>query len=281
MGMLSSVGVVLHPTRSPDQAIGQVMAWAKSHDLPVYGLADEVGRIDCAAIAVETEDLGARSDMVISLGGDGTMLRALRLAESHQRPVLGVNFGRLGFLAEVDLGDLAAALSAVDAHDFTIESRTAVTCSICVPAVTAFNDVALVRVPGDHVAAVEVVVDGQPFVRYAADAVVISTPTGSTAYSFSAGGPIVSPTVDGLLVIPAAPHSTFNRALMLSSAEHLELRVLGSSGQLAVEVDGVVTGRVGPGAVLSFRMLPGAGQLIRLGRTTFYERARRKLQVSG
>jgi NAD+ kinase len=281
MGMLSSVGVVLHPKRSPDQAIGQVMDWARSHGLPVYGLADEVGRIDCAAVAVAPEELAERSSMVISLGGDGTMLRALRLAQLHARPVLGVNFGRLGFLAEVDLADLDDALSAVDRHEFTVESRGAVTCSICDPTLIAFNDVALVRIPGDGVAAVEVVVDGQPFVRYAADAVVIATPTGSTAYSFSAGGPIVSPTVDGLLVIPAAPHSSFNRAIMLGSSEHLELRVLGSSGRLAVEVDGIVSGHVGPGDLLSFRPLPGAGQLVRLGGTTFYERARRKLQVSG
>jgi NAD+ kinase len=279
--MLSSVGVVLHPNRNPDQAIRQVVAWARSHDLPVYGLADEVGRIDCDAVAVQPEELSARSDMVISLGGDGTMLRALRLAQAHARPVLGVNFGRLGFLPEVDLADLDQALTAIDAHEFTVESRAAVTCLVCSPAWTAFNDVALVRTPGHPVAAVEVVVDGQTFVRYAADAIVVATPTGSTAYSYSAGGPIVSPTVDGLLVIPAAAHSTFNRAIMLSNSEHLELRVLGSSGDLAVEVDGIVSGQVKPGDVLSFQSVPGAGQLIRLGRTTFYERARRKLQVSG
>ena len=184
--------------------------------------------------------------MVISLGGDGTMLRALRLARTHARPVLGVNFGRLGFLAEVDLDDLDQALSAIDAHDFTVEDRSAVQCTMRDPSWVAFNDVALVRTPGDHVAAVEVVVDGKPFVRYAADAIVISTPTGSTAYSYSAGGPIVSPTVDGLLVIPAAAHSTFNRAIMLSNREHLELRVLASSGELAVEVDGIVSGHVKP-----------------------------------
>jgi NAD+ kinase len=240
-----------------------------------------VGRIDCAAIAVPANELAARSDMVLSLGGDGTMLRALRLAQAHSRPVLGVNLGRLGFLAEVDLADLDEALSAIDAHEFTVEARSAVTCTICDPAWTAFNDVALVRTPGDHVAAVEVVVDGQPFVRYAADAVIIATPTGSTAYSYSAGGPIVSPTVEALLVIPAAPHSTFNRAIMLGNGEHLELRVLETSGELAVEVDGIVSGHVKGGDVLSFRAVPGAGQLIRLGRTTFYERARRKLQVSG
>jgi NAD+ kinase len=279
--MLKAVGIVLHPHRSPAEVVDQVVAWASSHDMSVYALADDVSRISRGAIVVEPDELALRSSMVISLGGDGTMLRALRLAGSHSRPVLGVNLGRLGFLAEVDLVDLEDALSAVDNHDFTIEPRAAVTCSVCSPTLTAFNDVALVRIPGNKLAAVEVVVDGQPFVRYAADAVVIATPTGSTAYSFSAGGPIVSPTVDALLVIPAAPHSSFNRAIMLSSAEHLELRVLASSGRLAVEVDGIVSSHVGPGDLLALQVIPGAGQVVRLGRTTFYERARRKLQVSG
>jgi NAD+ kinase len=209
------------------------------------------------------------------------MLRTMRLAHLARTPVLGVNNGRLGFLAEVDLGDLPDALSAIDRHDFTYEARASVTCFLEGSPTVAYNDVALVRVPGDGVAGIEVLVDDEPFVRYAADAVVVATPTGSTAYNFSAGGPIVSPRVEGLLVIPAAPHSTFNRALMLHHDENLVLRVLGSSGRLAVEVDGQVAGHVGPGDNLAFHVDAGAGKVVRLGRTTFYERARRKLQVSG
>jgi NAD+ kinase len=279
--MLKSVGVVLHPSRAPEQAIATLLDWAAGHELPVLGLVEEVGRIDCAAVPVAAEALASRSSLLVSLGGDGTMLRTLRLAHLARTPVLGVNNGRLGFLAEVDLDDLPDALSAIDRHDFTYEPRASVTCVLDGSPAVAYNDVALVRVPGDGVAAIEVLVDDQPFVRYAADAVVVATPTGSTAYSFSAGGPIVSPRVEGLLVIPAAPHSTFNRALMLHHDENLMLRVLGSSGRLAVEVDGQVAGHVGPGDDLEFHVDAGAGKVVRLGRTTFYERARRKLQVSG
>jgi NAD+ kinase len=279
--MLKTVGVVLHPSRAPEQAIATLMDWAQGHGLPVLGLVEEVGRIDCAAVPVADSELAARSSMLVSLGGDGTMLRSMRLAHLARTPVLGVNNGRLGFLAEVDLDDLPGALSAIDSHEFTVESRASVTCELGGAATVAYNDVALVRVPGDGVAAVEVLVDGQPFVSYAADAVVVATPTGSTAYSFSAGGPIVSPRVDGLLVIPAAPHSVFNRALMLHHDEQLVLRVLGSSGRLAVEVDGQVAGHVGPGDTIPFRVDAMAGKVVRLGRTTFYERARRKLQVAG
>ena len=121
---------------------------------------------------------------------------------------------------------------------------------------------------------------GQPFVSYAADAVIVATPAGSTAYSFSAGGPIVSPAVDALLVTPAAPHSAYNRGLVVSIQDRLELEILPASGKLAVEVDGQVAVNVGPGDRIELRPRPGAANVVRLGRTTFYERARRKLRLT-
>jgi NAD+ kinase len=147
--------------------------------------------------------------------------------------------------------------------------------------VSAFNDIALVRIPGEGLAAVGVRVDGCSFVRYAADAVLVSTPTGSTAYSYSVGGPIVSPTVEGLLVGAAAAHSSFNRSLLLSLDEDLELDVLPSSGRLAVEVDGVVVGHAMAGESLRIEPVRAAARVVRLGGTSFYERARRKLRVVG
>ena len=126
-----------------------------------------------------------------------------------------------------------------------------------------------------------ITVEGHRFVRYAADAVIVSTPTGSTAYNFSIGGPIVSPTVEGLLVGAAAAHSAFNRSLLLSLDEQLVLDVLPTSGRLAVEVDGIVRGEVGPGDALPVTATRAAAQVVRLGGTTFYERARRKLRVTG
>jgi NAD+ kinase len=231
---------------------------------------------------VRPVELVERAGLLVSLGGDGTMLRTMRLVEGRGTPVLGVNVGRLGFLAEVDVADLIGALSMIDEHRYTTEPRTAVATRLpdATP-VTAFNDIALVRTPGDGLAAVGITVEGQRFVQYAADAVIVSTPTGSTAYSFSVGGPIVSPTVEGLLVGAAAAHSAFNRSLLLSLDEQLCLDVLASSGRLAVEVDGIVRGYVSPGDTLSITAIRAAARVVRLGQTTFYERARRKLRVYG
>jgi len=274
------VGMVLHPLRDSADAVDAVLGWAKRKGAEVLGIETEIRRLNCAATGVTAAELGRRSDLVVSLGGDGTMLRALRLADGHRAPVLGVNLGKLGFLAEVDVPDVPAALTAIDEQEFTTEPRLAVDAILGEQVVTAFNDVALVRFPGLATAAVAVLAAGHPFVSYAADAVVVATPTGSTAYSFSAGGPIVSPAVEALLVTPAAPHSAYNRGLVLSIQDSLALEVLPSSGRLAVEVDGQVAANVEPGDQVELRPRPAAAHVVRLGRTTFYERARRKLRLA-
>ncbi|BFU43465.1 NAD(+)/NADH kinase [Krasilnikovia sp. MM14-A1004] len=282
MGMVEVVGLVLHPRRDCGAAIDAIVDWAASRDVTVLGLPEEITRIDCRAEPVSAEELVERAGLLVSLGGDGTMLRSMRLVEGRKTPVLGVNVGRLGFLAEVDLPDLPSALSAIDEHRYTVEPRAAV--RTVLPdgtEVSAFNDIALVRVPGSGLAAIGITVEGSTFVNYAADAVIVATPTGSTAYSFSAGGPIVSPNVEGLLVSAAAAHSSFNRSLMLAEGEHLALDVLPTSGRVAIEVDGIVAGHATGGDRLEITQAPGAAQVIRFGRTTFYERARRKLRVEG
>ena len=277
---MHSVGLVLHPQRDSAAAVESVLEWAARRNIPVYGAEDEIKRLNCAAIPVPASELGGHCDLLVSLGGDGTMLRAMRLADRQHGSVLGVNLGKLGFLAEVDVPDLPAALSAIDSHQYTIEPRLAIDSALGATAITAFNDVAIVRVPGKGSALVAVHVDDQPFVSYAADAVVVATPTGSTAYSFSAGGPIVSPAVRALLVTPAAPHSAYNRGLVISSDDTVTLEILPSSGRLAVEVDGEVAGYLDPGARLGLRARPDAAHVIRLGHTTFFQRARRKLRLT-
>jgi NAD+ kinase len=274
------VGMVLHPRRDSAEAVAAVLDWATRRSIQVIGIETEIERLNCAALGVSDAELGRRADLVVSLGGDGTMLRAMRLADRQRAPVLGVNLGKLGFLAEVDVPDLPTALSAVDAREFTVEPRLAIDAVVREQVVTAFNDVALVRFPGQPTARVAVRAGGHPFVSYAADAIVVATPAGSTAYSFSAGGPIVSPAVEALLVTPAAPHSAYNRGLVLSLGDSLALEVLPDSGTLAVEVDGQLAAEVRPGDRIEVQPRPGAAHVVRLGHTTFYERARRKLRLA-
>jgi NAD+ kinase len=212
-----AIGVVVHPRRDSHEHIECVVRWAEGHGKVVRGL-DEARALMPAAVKTVTEaELAPGSALVIGLGGDGTILRALKLATEHAVPVLGVNLGRLAFLAEVNLDDLPNALDQIDRGDFRMEERATmrVTGTIEGLPLTAFNDAALTRVPGHGPAAVAVEVEGDVFARYTADALVIATPTGSTAYSFAAGGPIVSPRHSGLLVTPVAPHAAFDRPVFL------------------------------------------------------------------
>ena len=277
---MHTIGLVLHPERDSAEAVAAVLDWAARKGAQVLGMEGEIRRLNCAAIPVTADELGKRSDLVVSLGGDGTMLRAMRLADGQRAPVLGVNLGKLGFLAEVDVPELPGALSAIDDNKFTVEPRLALDAVVGDEVVTAFNDIATVRFPGLPTAVVAVRAAGHPFVSFAADAVVVATPTGSTAYSFSAGGPIVSPAVEALLVTPAAPHSGYDRGLVLSIQDSLTLEILPTSGRLAVEVDGRVAAHVDVGDRIELRSRPGAAHVVRLGRTTFYERARRKLRLT-
>jgi NAD+ kinase len=280
MHQIRSLGIVLHPRRDPAEAITTILGWAADRDVTVLGLADEIGRLDCTAVAVTAEAMAARADLLVGLGGDGTVLRAMRLSDPHRAPVLGVNLGKLGFLAEVDIPDLAAALTAIGAGNYHIEVRTALDAAIGTRQFTAFNDIVVVRVPGEGSAVVDLSVGGHHFVSYAADAVIVATPTGSTAYNFSAGGPIVAPSVAGILVTPSSPHSVFNRALVVDHRHSLSLGVLPPSGRLALEIDGAVATYVTPGDSISVTARADGAQVVRLGRTTFYQRAQRKLGVT-
>ena len=222
-----------------------------------------------------------RVELLVALGGDGTVLRAMRLAGGPAVPVLGVNLGKLGFLAEVDVADLASALTAISQSRFAVEGRAALDVTIGDERFCAFNDVVVVRVPGEGNADVELAVQGNHFVSYAADAVIVATPTGSTAYNFSAGGPIIDPSVGGIVVTPSSSHSVFNRSIVVDPSQCLSLTLMSSAGRLAVEVDGQVATHVVAGDSLTVRSRADAARVVRLGSTTFYERTRRKLGIMG
>jgi NAD+ kinase len=281
MDEVRTLGIVLHPRRDSAEAVNAILSWATARGVTVLGLDEEIGRLDGAAVMVSAAAMADEADLLVALGGDGTVLRAMRLSDARRAVVLGVNLGKLGFLAEVDVPDLSAALTAISDGDYKIEIRTALDAAIGAQRLTAFNDIVVVRVPGEGTAAIDLSVEGHHFVSYAADAVIVSTPTGSTAYNFSAGGPIVSPSVQGILVTPSAPHSVFNRSVMIDHRHTLSLSILPSSGWLAVEVDGMVAAHVMAGDNVVLTARADGSKVVRLGRTTFYERARRKLGVAG
>jgi NAD+ kinase len=276
------LSLVLHPRRDVGEAVERVRSWAAAAGVALAcaddpRLPSEVERRDEASLAHD-------ADLVLALGGDGTMLGALRLAAPLGIPVLGANLGRLGYLTEVDGEHLGDALDALAEGSFAVERRFALratwTQDGALNSRVAYNDVVLSRVPGHGQAALGLSVDGQLLVRYASDGVIAATPSGSTAYSFAAGGPIVSPQTRAMIVTPDAPHGLFNRAVVLGDDESLGIEVLPSSAPVALEVDGRLLAEVQPGWSMEVAPEPQPALVVRLGSAGFAERARRKLGIT-
>ena len=277
-----SIGVVVHPRRDSSELIACVVRWAQGHGKEVRSLLEAQHLMPPEVHCVPEDELAVGAGLMVGLGGDGTILRALKLATAHEVPVLGVNLGRLAFLAEVNLGELPDALDRIDRDEHRIEERAVMTVAgTCFSGeLVAFNDSALSRIPGNGPAALAVEVEGEVFARYTADALVIATPTGSTAYSFAAGGPIVSPRHRGLLVTPVAPHAAFDRACFLHPDEDLRVHVLDRSAPLLLEADGQRFAELRAGDCLDFTIAARPARILRLQPQGFYERARRKLQLT-
>jgi NAD+ kinase len=277
------VAVVLRPESDLHDALEEIRGWAAATGVALIGPEGDPRLPDGVERRPETA-LAAECDAVLALGGDGTMLSALRLAAPHGAPVLGVNLGTLGYLAEIDAARLGEALSALSNGDYRVEARTGLALapgpSTGLAAQIAYNDVVLSRVPGRGQAALGLRVDGELLVRYASDGVIVATPQGSTAYSFAAGGPLVSPRAQGAIVTPDAPHGLFNRSVVLAEGECLGIEILASSAPVSLELDGQLLGHADPGATVDIRAQPKAAHVVRVYPGGFAERARRKLGIT-
>jgi NAD+ kinase len=275
------MGLVLRPDRDLRDALDRICDWAEESGATLVGSNSEV-RLP-AGVELRPEDSVAEGcDVVLALGGDGTMLGAMRLAAPHGVPALGVNLGTLGYLTEIDAAHLGDALSALQQGHYTLEPRSALQLLTPngEPPLPAYNDVVVSRVPGHGQAALALRIDGELLVRYASDGVIAATPQGSTAYAFAAGGPLVSPRAQGMIVMPDAPHGLFNRAVVLAERERLGIEVLATSAPVSIELDGRLLSSEEPGATLEIGAQPDAFRVVRVYRGGFAARARRKLGIT-
>jgi NAD+ kinase len=277
---ISRIGLVLHPERDTSEQVRVIQEWAATTACEVVvRLADRDRTIDGVTV-LDDEAFARAVGAVISLGGDGTMLGALRLVAGEPVPVLGVNMGNLGFLAEIGPAELPAALDRLRADHFTIEAHSCLEIAFGDERAVAFNDVALSRVPGAGSVQASMAVDRRRYGYYRCDALIVATPTGSTAYSYAAGGPVISPGAQGMLVTPASPMSGISRPLFLCPREELRLELLRDGGRPALEVDGaVVRDHLGPGDVVDVRWRADAGLVVRLDPEAHQERQRLKLSL--
>jgi NAD+ kinase len=185
-----------------------------------------------------------QSDLVITLGGDGTIVRTARTTAGHTVPILGVNLGRLGFLAELQPGELAAELETLVDGRYWVEQRMMLHADLeregrVMQSFEALNDIVVSRSRIARVVRVDTYIDGQHLTQYVADGVIVATPTGSTAYSLAAGGPILDPRLSDMLLVPIAPHVTLATALVLPAVASVRLE-LSAECEASCAVDGQV-----------------------------------------
>jgi NAD+ kinase len=276
-------GLILRPARDLREVIDKVVGWGAGAGIDVIGLSDET-RLPASVKRLTAAELPAACDVVLALGGDGTILGALRLAAPAGVPVLGVNLGTLGFLAELDAAHLEHGLRALQSGGYRVEGRTAMALNPVRAAraatTVAYNDVVLSRVPGRGQANLGLRIDGELLARYSSDGIIVATPQGSTAYSFAAGGPLISPRAHGMVLTPDAPHGLFNRSVVLAEHERLDVEVLASSAPVSLELDGQLLDTLEPGAMLEILALPDTAKVVRVQPGGFADRARRKLGIT-
>jgi NAD+ kinase len=231
---VSRVGLVLHHQREEAAIVTRDIAtWLAERDHQVELPEGDAALAGLEDRGVPEEWFGQELDLVVSLGGDGTMLRSVSLVAEDDVPILGVNFGQLGYLTEIEPSDLAGSLERFFAGEHRIEERMLLEIRLAAGAAgdtrhwVALNEAVLERTAAGHTVRLGVDLDGEFFTTYAADALIVATPTGSTAYSLSARGPIVAPDHRAILLTPVSPHMLFDRTLILNCEEVVRLEVQG------------------------------------------------------
>ncbi len=285
---MTGVVIVAHHDRGAAGELATRTAdWlcAQGHD--VWMVPEDAAALDTGELSSERPP--AAADLVLSLGGDGTMLRAVHLLDGAPVPLLGVNLGWLGYLSEVEADQLPDALARFAAGPaegrWHLDERMMLDVAVRrgdgseVGRWRALNEGVVEKRESGHTVRLLVRIDGEPFTSYAADGMIVSTPTGSTAYSLSARGPIVSPRHRALLVTPVAPHMLFDRSLVLDPTEHVEVEVIGHrAAELAV--DGQRVASLTEGHLVSYRPSASTARFVRFGEWHYHQILRAKFGLA-
>jgi len=243
-----------------------------------------LAKIKCTVLP-DAAALAQAVDLLVVFGGDGTMLHTARQIAGSSTPMLGVNIGGLGFLTAVPSDELAAALKLLWRGEFRFEARALIEaggtgCGKKFKA-TALNDIVISRGAVSRLIALDVSVNGEPITRYRCDGLIVSSPTGSTAYSLAAGGAIVLPTADVFALTPICPHALSNRSIILPLSATIRVKAIGSAAPTILSADGEIAAELDAGDEVTIRRSRRAVRLVHLADGSFLEALRRKLHWRG
>jgi NAD+ kinase len=263
-----------------------IIAWLEGRGIQPAIQAEAALKLNRLDLALPAGAAWGEAELLVVLGGDGTLIRAAKAVAPYGVPVLGINTGHLGFLTELENGEIFEHLDRFLARDYRIEERVMLTARVerqgrVLVEMTALNDAVISKGPRARLVHLGVDVGATRVARYPADGVIVATPTGSTAYSLSAGGPIVEPTVDCLLVTPICPHTINSRTIVVGGREQVSVTILESPGEVGLSADGSDPFPLFPGDVVHVRRAPFAARLVRRHSYHFYDVLRRKLADPG
>jgi len=279
------VGLLPHRDRELARDLARHAAlWLSERGVTVRLAKPDADRIGLPDLGVDPQAFTDGLDVVISLGGDGSMLRAIDQSYEAGVAVLGVNVGQMGYLTEVEPSDLDAALALLLEGDYQIDERMVLSVHVESAGPAAghwygLNEAVVEKSRSGHMARLEVAINGAFFTTYAADGVIVATPTGSTAYSFSVGGPIVSPRLACLLMTPVSPHMLFDRTLVLDPSTTVRLDV-GGDRPAAVAFDGRLGVLLQPGDAIICRAADVPARFVTFGEHNFHRVLRAKFGLN-
>jgi NAD+ kinase len=281
---MKSVAIVSKPLKPElSEIIPELIQWLNEHGYKLLMDRESAAYIPTPANVLDRQEIGPyKPNFVIVLGGDGTLLSAARSVAPYEVPVLGVNLGSLGFLTEVPLSELYPTLRAVDADDCIIESRSMIQACLYRDGEHlcehhALNDAIISKTTIARLSSFDIYIDKAYVTNYKGDGLIIATPTGSTAYSLSGGGPILTPELEGMVITPICPHSLSHRPLVVRDTVEIEILVESATGEAFLSIDGQVGVAVAEGDRLICRKAPHKTHLLRL-RKSFFEVLRTKLK---
>lgn len=281
---MKSAGIVSKPEKPElSQIVPELVRWLEQHSYHVFMDQETAAYMENSHEVLHREQIASRNpDFVVVLGGDGTLLSAARAVAPAQIPILGVNLGSLGFLTEVPLSDLYPTLRAVVANDCEVESRSMIHARLVrdgqqLADYHALNDCVISKTTIARLASFELYIDKHYVSNYRGDGLIISTPTGSTAYSLAAGGPVLMPQVGALEICPICPHSLTHRPLVVRDTVEIEIVVQSATDEAFLSIDGQIGVPVAEGDKLICCKSPYETKLLRL-RKSFFEVLRTKLK---
>lgn len=241
---LNKIGVVVGPQKPDAMAVvSELIAWCASRNIELRATPEVAAQVRCPALLMDADELAESVDLLVVLGGDGTMLGASRLIGTRRIPVLGINFGYLGYLTEFTLEEMFSALEEIRDGNFLIEGRMLLDIRVeregqIVAAHRALNDAVINQGALAKMIELECYVNGDFVNRFRADGMIVSTPTGSTAYSLSAGGPIVFPSMRAIILTPICPHTLSNRPVVVPGEAVVEITFKKADDGAMLTIDG-------------------------------------------